>query len=84
MLDGKAFPNFGHTCYVIPMCDGATFLGMKPTWKKLHPIYKLPRWTYEGTHVGGLHGHDGEQFFPQKLCAFDYGTNDLCKGGAWG
>ncbi len=44
----------------------------------------MPNWTYEGTHVGGLRGHDKEPFFPQKLGAFDCGTNGLCKGGAWG
>jgi len=35
-------------------------------------------------HVEGLHGHNKEPFFPQRLGAFDYGTNALCKGGAWG
>jgi len=35
-------------------------------------------------HVGGLHGHDGELFFPQKPSAFDYGMDGLCKGGAQG
>ncbi len=42
------------------------------------------QYTYEGTHVGGLYGHDGEPFFPQKPGAFDYGTNGLCGGGVWG
>jgi hypothetical protein len=26
----------------------------------------------------------GSQLFLQKPNAFDYGTNDLCKGGTWG
>jgi hypothetical protein len=35
-------------------------------------------------HVEGLHGHDGEPFFPQKPSAFDYNVDGLCGGGAWG
>jgi hypothetical protein len=39
------------------------------------------QYTYEGMHVGGLHGHDKEPFFPQKPCAFDCGMSGLCGGG---
>jgi hypothetical protein len=35
-------------------------------------------------HVGGAHGHDGESIFFLKPNAYDYGTNGLCSGGAWG
>jgi hypothetical protein len=43
MLDGKTFPSFGHTHYVLPMCGGATltrsghFLSMRPTRKLISP-----------------------------------------------
>jgi len=90
MLDGKTFPNFSYTLYVHNMCVGATltrsnhFLSMRPIGKNIHPIYKLPRWAYEGMHVRGLHSHDDEPFFSQNLGAFNCGTNSLCRGGAWG
>ncbi len=73
-------------CAMVPYGqEMATFSSWNPLKEQLCPIYELPRWIDEGTHVGGAHDHDMELDFFQKPSGFDCGMDGgVCGGGVWG
>jgi hypothetical protein len=90
MLDGKTFPNLGYTFYVHNMCSGATlimighFLDMRPIGKIFIQYISCMDENMKAHMLEVYMATMGNHFFSQKLCAFNCGTNGLCRDGAWG